>query len=214
MRSAVVFAGLLFVSMTSEAQPKDPSQNLSGTILDASPNPWDPTLPPVVISVVPIKKAFDPWDPVVLYIEAQNVSDKPVTIDAAERWDIQVLQEDGKKVPWTRYAEMPWRAISQVFDQLGPGDVESFMVQLDRWVDLSLAGSYSVILRRSAIPAGTVSEEHPMGEEITVSSNRVKFRIEETSWLEMQRFKISEDVMRKKNLPEDFGRRRPSDGPR
>jgi len=178
----------------------------------------------VRIRVVPIKEAFDPWDPVILYIEAENVSDSPVSIDAWHPWDIQVLQEDGKQVPWTRYGQERkhrnfeggpaagyefarwWPAL------LHPGEVESYVMQLNRWVDLSQAGTYSVRLRRWVHPGGT--EGYPLGTPKMASSDRVEFRVEETSWAEMENFKISEGVLKKENLPADFGRRRPEDGPR
>jgi hypothetical protein len=178
----------------------------------------------VRLTVVPIKESFDPWDPVILYIEAENLSDMPVSIDATHWWDIQVLQDDGEQVPWTRYGEKRkhpnfeggmWAGFgagSWIPVLLQPGEVESYMIQLDRRVDLSWPGTYSVRLRRWIVPGGT--EEHPLGEAEIAFSDKVEFRIEETSWLEMRKFEISQDVMRENNLPADFGRRHPSDGPR
>jgi len=170
---------------------------------------------------VPIKEAFDPWDPVILYIEAENVSVIPYSIDPFDPWDIDVLQKDGEQVPWTRYGEERKQpdfeggmgvSFHWAPALLHPGEVESYVIQLDRWVDLSQAGTYSVRLRRWVVPGGT--EKHPLGEPRIASSDRVEFRIEETSQMEMEELEISEEVMRNKGLPADFGRRHPKDGPR
>jgi hypothetical protein len=166
---------------------------------------------PIRLTVVPTKESFTPLEPVILVVEAKNVSGTRRSIDVGSPWIIQVSSKGGEKAEWTEYGRRRvgnWLQTGPVqrYDwsplYIPPGEAYSARIQLNRWVDMSEHGTYSVRIGKKLDPIGDPPKaETVMSDEVVVINDR---------GITLTSYDISEEVRQRMGLDPEFGKRYPS----
>jgi len=93
------------------------------------------------------------WQPVILRLILRNVSDQSVSyvVTGDRDFSFTVLDKDGKEVPLTRYGSMMKKSsfFMHITMELAPGAEAKWVFGVDRFCDMTIAGTYSIRVSRA-----------------------------------------------------------------